>query len=177
MKKLALSILVTIFTLGGICNAAELTDDDYKDMEKLRTKLVRMKTEMNKLMKDVISASPSDYTPEGSFGENVKVDIAQDDKNILVRADLPGMAKDRIDVTLKNSKILKISGTREAVRKEASPGVVRQEREYGKFQRVLELPCECRDDGIKATYKDGVLELVIPKKEPSKQETVKIKVD
>ncbi len=177
MKKTILAVLIAVFALGGVCHAVELTDEDYKDMDRLRSKLVRMKTMMDTLMKEVVSASPYDYASGGTFGENVKVDITEDEKNITVKADLPGMGKDRIDITLEKSKILKISGTREVVKKEASPGVVRQEREYGKFQRALELPCECKEEGIKATYKDGVLEIVIPKKEPSKKDSVKIKVD
>ena len=178
MNKIVVTLITIIFSLGSLCcQAVELTDEDTKDMDKLHDKLVRMKKELDWLMKEVIMTTPVESGYSGAYGQDVKVDMQQDDKNIMVTADLPGMDKDRIDITLENSRILKISGMREVVKKEATPNMVKQEREYGKFERILELPCECKAEGIKAAYKNGVLELVIPKKEASKKESVKIKVN
>jgi HSP20 family protein len=177
MKK----ILITALILAGCACVSlavtELTEEDYKDINKLRQKIVRMKREMDTLMKDIIATYPAQGEGlAGGFGQDVKVDVTEDAKNIMVTADLPGMEKDKIDVILEKNKILKISGMRETMTKEEAPGMVRQERSLGKFERILELPSEGMVEGIKATYQNGVLKLVIPKKEESKQEKVKVKV-
>ena len=79
-------------------------------------------------------------------------------------------------ITLENNKVLKIAGTREIEKTQTKPGTIRQERAYGRFERVLELPSEGTNEGIQANYKNGVLELIIPKKKELKEERVKIKL-
>jgi HSP20 family protein len=86
------------------------------------------------------------------------------------------MDKDKITVTLESGKLLKISGSREAMKQEAGPNVVKRERMVGKFERAIELPAECKSDGISASYKNGVLEVRIPKKETAKPEMIKVTV-
>ena len=175
MKKLILAVLISL-VCAGTSLADMPTDQDYENLDELRVKIVRMKREMDKFMKDIISTYPSDGTLD-TFGQDIKVDVTQTDTDVVIRADLPGMAKDKIEITLENSRVLRIAGSREIVRKETTPGVVRQERMQGRFERVLELPAECRNEGIKATYKDGVLEIVIPKVDQTKEKPVKISVD
>jgi HSP20 family protein len=110
------------------------------------------------------------------FGQDVRVDVVENENNIVVTADLPGMDKSKIDITLDQGRILTIAGTREMVSQKTAPGMVRQERMVGKFQRAVELPAECMNDGIKANYKDGVLTVDIQKKKLPKKEVVKVKV-
>ncbi|MFA6079379.1 MAG: Hsp20/alpha crystallin family protein [Candidatus Omnitrophota bacterium] len=178
MKKTAIALLLVIaFASPSFAVTAE-SGDEYKDLEQLRTKIVRMKREMDKLVKDIVATYPEQgLGTSGTFGADVKVDVAETDKNIIVRADLPGMSKDKIEITLENNKILKISGTRETVKKETAPGMVRQERSLGRFERILELPAEGMNEGITASYRDGVLEIVIPRKKTLKEDKVKIKVN
>lgn len=150
---------------------------EERDLELLSKKLIRMKKEMDKFVKEMSFAyQGQDNGYLSQFGGDVKVDIAENDKHFIVTADLPGMDKDKIDITLESGRILKISGTRRVEKQEAAPGVVRQERMEGRFERVLELPGECKSEGISASYMNGVLEIVIPKKESKKAETVKVKV-
>lgn len=177
MKKIVIIIAAFIFSANFVCADTPPTEQDYKNMDELRVKLMRMRREMDKFMKDVVGSYP-DQTIGGAniFGQDVKVDIAQTVNDIIVKADLPGMDKDKIDITLESGKVLKLSGSRDAVKKETSPGVIKQERMSGRFERVLELPAECLGEGIKATYKSGVLEIIIPKKKVSKEEMVKISV-
>jgi len=177
MEKM-LAMAISLVLMAGIaCAEISLEEEDYKNLDKLHNKIVRMKKEMDRLMKDIVETYP---TGQGvsvtDFGQDVRVDVIENEKDIVVKADLPGMDKDRIDITLENNKTLKITGVRDIIKKESSPGVVMQERSLGKFERVLELPAEGTSVGIKASYKDGVLEIVIPKREPSKEEKVKIKV-
>lgn len=175
MKKIVL-LAVCLAFCTGVAYAAMPTDKDYENLDELRVKIVRMKREMDKFMKDIISTYPNDGTFD-TFGQDIRVDMTQTDTDVIVRADLPGMAKDKIEITLENSRILRIAGIRDMEKKETAPGVVRQERMQGRFERVLELPAECRNEDIKATYKDGVLEVIIPKVAQAKEKPVKISVD
>lgn len=177
MRRLPIVAVVCFLCAGIAFSQQEAMTQEEKNLEILSKKLVRMKREMDKFVKDMSAA----YQEEGgsftsSYGSDVKVDVVDNVKEFIVRADLPGMDKDKIVVTLDNSKILKISGSREAAKAQTGPNVVKQERMEGKFERVIELPAECKSDGIKASYKNGVLEITIPKKEPAKKETIKVSV-
>lgn len=176
MKKIILAGLVCVMLSAAAYADTEPTDADYKNLDELRTKLVRMRREMDKFMKDVITDYPNAGVSAKGFGQDVKVDVSETDKDVIVKADLPGMDKDKLEVTLDNNRILKIAGSRDVYKKEEGPNVITQERMSGKFERVLELPAECLSEGIKATYKNGVLDIVIPKKEQGKKEAVKINV-
>jgi len=177
MKKIAIAFIILMaLTVSSYADSVP-TEQDYKNLDELRAKLVRMRREMDKFIKDVVSTYPDQaINAVDIFGADVKVDITQTDKDVIVKADLPGMDKDKIEVTLMNNKILKIGGARDVAKKETSPGIVRQERMSGRFERILELPVECMSEGINAAYKNGVLEIDIPKMKPGKEEQVKIKV-
>ena len=177
MKKFFLMAASFLLLTGMAFGQGVLTDEESKNLDQLHRKLIKMKREMDILMKDVVGPYMSEGhgVPEG-FGEDVKVDIFEDDKNMIIKADLPGMDTDRIDVTLERDKVLKIAGTREVLKKEESSGALKQERSFGHFERTLDLPIEGLGEGIKATYKDGVLEVVIPKKKGSRGEKIKIDV-
>ncbi len=177
MKKIIIMVTVLLLTIGIAYAQTAPEEEDYKDMDKLHNKIVRMKREMDRLIKDMVSVYPEyGKTTFVGYGEDIKVDITENDKDVMVKADLPGMDKDKIDITLEKNRILKIKGTREVEKLEQAPGTVKQERGRGSFERILELPSECKSEGIKADYKNGVLELVIPKKKESREEKVKIKV-
>jgi HSP20 family protein len=177
MKKIMVS-LILIASIAISSYAANMpTDKDYENLDELRAKLVRMKREMDRFMKDIISTYPNQaVNAVDVFGGDVKVDVTEGAKDVIVKADLPGMDKDKIEITLMNNKILKIGGSRNVVKEDKPQGVVRQERMSGNFERVLELPAECLNEGITATYDNGVLEVIIPKKKPGEAEAVKIKV-
>ena len=183
MKKFAISAIICVLG-ASLCFAqthekAPVGDQtqEEKDLELLSSRLIRMKRGMDKFVKEMTAAYQSqDDTMMAPFGGDVRVDIVENDKSFTVTADLPGMDKDKIDIVLEGGRTLKISGTRSADKKETAPGVVKQERMEGKFERVLELPAECRGAGISASYKNGVLEIVIPKKASAKIKTVKVKV-
>lgn len=177
MKKI-LTVVALLTLVAGAAYADNLpADEDSKSIDELHKKLVRTRRQLDTLMKDVVAAYPSEGgIATGVFGQDVRIDVAETDKDIIVKADLPGMDKDKISVILERGKVLKISGERETVKSQTGPGMVRQERVTGKFERALELPAECKSEGIKATYKNGVLDITIPKKEKSKEEAVKIAV-
>ena len=188
MRRMATLVMIGIFSASlALAQTYNIQSDknaqandrtqEERNLEILSKKLVRMKKEMDKFVKDMSATYQTQVDPAiAAYGSDVKVDMIENDKDFVVTADLPGMDKDKIVVTLDNNKVLKISGSREATKTQAGPNVVKQERMEGKFERVVELPAECKSDGIKASYKNGVLEITIPKKEPAKKETIKVSV-
>lgn len=174
MRKIIVIIFLALSLAGSVYAQTAAEDQAYKDLAELRRQITRMKKEMNKFVKDLTVEEGA--VMEQGFGQDVKVDVTEDDKNMMVKADLPGMEKDKIQVVLEKDRILKISGEREVVKQEETKGVVKQERSYGSFARVLELPADGMTESIKASYRNGVLEIVIPKKKIIKQEAVKINV-
>lgn len=167
-----------IFLIGLACSGMAMDDATAQDLSVLRNKLSRVKHEMDLLIKDMVSgASTVGSAISKDFGGNISTDILQNENFVIVKADLPGMEKDKINIMLESGRFLKIAGLREIVKSEKSPGVVKQERFFGNFEKVVELPCEVKNAGISATYKDGVLEIVIPKKAAAKEDKVNIKVD
>ncbi len=181
MKKMTiiLSLICGIMLTCGVEIYAQsnTTEDEYADMTAMRKTLVRMKQEMDAFIKEIATTYTDPTLTTGALpGDDVKVDMAENDKEYILKADLPGMSKDRIDVTLENERIVRISGTRETMVKEEKPGMVRQERSFGSFERILQLPGDGDAANIRAGYKDGVLEITIPKKIKAEESKVKVRI-
>ena len=104
------------------------------------------------------------------------VDIEENDDSYLIRADVPGVDKKDIDVRLDHG-VLSITGEKQ-VEKETGKGTKyhRTERYCGSFARRFTLPNTIKVDKVDATYRDGVLSLMIPKAEESKPRAIEIKV-
>lgn len=101
------------------------------------------------------------------------VDIAENENEITLTADIPGVKMDGIEVKVENGT-LSISGSREFQKQEEKGGYHRIERSYGSFHRAFTLPDSVDTDKVEANYEDGVLKVVLPKKEVAKPKTVKI---
>ena len=101
------------------------------------------------------------------------VDIHETDNTFVVTADLPGMKKDDIRVDLRDNT-LTLSGEKKFEEKTSKDNYLRVERSYGSFYRSLMLPSNVDANNIKASYKEGVLQLTIPKKEEAKPKQIKI---
>lgn len=101
------------------------------------------------------------------------VDIFENRDNILVKAEIPGMEKEDLDVSVKDN-VLVIKGEKKKESEVKEEGGVRSERYYGYFNRTLALPAYVDAANVKATYKNGVLELVLPKKEEAKSKQIKV---
>ena len=99
----------------------------------------------------------------------------KDDK-LIVRADLPGMAKDNVNIEV-DDDVLVISGERSDETRDERDDYYRSERSYGRFFRAIQLPDGVEADKIDATFKDGVLEVTIPtpKVATPKNRQIKIK--
>ena len=179
MRKITVVVLTGALLIGLAYGEAESRNDaTAQDLSTLRKKLSRVKREMDLLIKDMMSGvSMASDAVLKDFASDVSVDILQNAKYVIVKADLPGMEKDKINIALESGRFLKISGSREMLKSQNAPGVVRQERFFGSFEKVVELPCEVENFGISATYKDGVLEITIPKKAQTKENKINISVD
>ncbi len=89
-------------------------------------------------------------------------DMEEKDNAYIVQVDMPGLDKDKIDITVRG-EILTIQGQRETMSQEESGSYYTQERSYGSFSRSLRLPGPVDETNIKAEYKNGVLLITLPK--------------
>lgn len=106
-------------------------------------------------------------------GRMPKIDIVDRDKEILVHAELPGVDKKDLDVTMTDTTVT-IKGKSRKEEKEEKGDYYRCEISQGSFARTVTLPAEVDTDKAKASFKDGMLELTLPKVNVSKRRNVKI---
>ncbi len=103
------------------------------------------------------------------------VDVEEKENEIILNAELPGMTKSDIDVTIEDS-ILTLSGEKKTSREngDEESGYYRNERFFGKFERSFTLPSSVVSSKAKATFKDGILVITLPKKEEAKSKKITI---
>jgi len=104
------------------------------------------------------------------------LDVHEDKDNFIVHAELPGMKREEIDVSLHDGA-LSISGERKTEEKHEEAEAYRTERFFGKFQRTVPLPAPVAADKVKAQYKDGVLTVTLPKTEEAKPKQIDVNVN
>ena len=104
------------------------------------------------------------------------LDVYEDKDNYTVKAELPGMKKEEIEVSL-HEGTLSISGERKSESKHEDAEVYRAERFFGRFQRTVSLPSAVAADKVKAAYKDGVLTITLPKTEEAKPKHIDVAVN
>ena len=104
---------------------------------------------------------------------NPAVDLYEKDDHFIIKAELPGINKDDIKVDLKD-QVLTLSGERNFDNEVKEENYYRRERSYGKFQRAFTLPADVDSEKIKAEFKDGVLQIEVPKPQDKKAKQVTI---
>lgn len=103
------------------------------------------------------------------------VDIYETEDNVILKAEVPGI--DINDVTIEvRENTLNLKGERKLEKNLSEENYHRMERFYGTFQRVFSLPYAVDKDGIKASLKDGVLKIIVPKTKEAKRQSIKVKV-
>jgi HSP20 family protein len=102
-----------------------------------------------------------------------RMDIIERDNEVVVRAELAGVDKKDIDVSVTDNTVM-IKGSTKEEHKEEKGDYFRSEIKQGSFSRVAALPCDVDGDKAKAKFSDGMLELVIPKLEGSKRRNIKV---
>lgn len=103
------------------------------------------------------------------------LDMYDEEHEIVVKAELPGIGKDDVEVNLSGST-LTIKGEKKREEEIKKTNYLRSEREYGSIFRSLELPAEVKAEEVKASFKDGVLEIRLPKSEAAKKKAVRVTV-
>ena len=104
------------------------------------------------------------------------LDLHEDKDQFVVKAELPGVKKENIEVSVQDGT-LSISGERKSEEKFKDAGAHRTERFFGRFQRTVSLPGAVAQDKVKAEYKDGVLTITLPKTEEAKPKQIDVKVN
>ena len=103
------------------------------------------------------------------------VDISEDDKGYVVKAELPEMKKEEIKINVLDD-VLSISGERKYEKEEKGKKYHRVERTYGSFMRSFALPEDADSSKVSAEYKDGVLNVRLPKSEKARPKSIEVKV-
>ena len=104
------------------------------------------------------------------------LDVIEKKSELVIQAELPGFKKEQISVTVENNVLTLQAGRKEEPQIREGE-FLRQERFYGSFYRQFELPQTVNAEALKATYKDGVLELILAKREDVKPKQVAIEVN
>ena len=143
--------------------------DPFRDIMTLRER-------MDNLFEDSISRMRG-------TGENISystwspaVDIYETSDNLVIKAEIPGADKDDISVEIKNSALY-LKGERKLEKDVKEENYHRMERSYGSFHRTFALPTTVNQEKIKANFKNGVLEITIPKVEKAKPKPITVDVD
>jgi HSP20 family protein len=103
------------------------------------------------------------------------VDIFESNGDVVLKAELPGINKEDIDITL-NDGFITISGEKKKESEIKKKDYYKWESSYGSFCRSFALPAEIQRDKVKSIYKDGILEVRMPKSEAAKSKEVKIPI-
>jgi len=104
------------------------------------------------------------------------LDLYEDKDNLIVTAELPGMKREEIDISVHDGT-LTLSGERKYEEKNQAAEPYRSERFFGRFHRTLALPKQVQTDKAKATYNDGILTITLPKTEEAKPKQIQVNVN
>jgi HSP20 family protein len=130
------------------------TDHDFDDLR-------------NELMNRFDRLMTSPLLPTGNFAERIvptllgelRVDVAEQENEVIIVADLPGVEKENVEISLVNPRTLEIRCERKHEKEEKEEGYYLRERRSGVISRVIPLPGEVTDQGATATFRNGVLEV------------------
>jgi len=103
------------------------------------------------------------------------IDIEEDNENITVKAEIPGTKKEDIKVSVQGN-MLNITGERKQESETKNKTFHRVERAYGRFSRMITLPTDVDSDNVKASYKDGILIIILPKPESVKPKHIDVEI-
>ena len=103
------------------------------------------------------------------------VDISEDEKEYLIKAELPEVKKDEVKISVQND-VLSITGERKYEKEEKDKKVHRIERAYGSFARTFTVPEDADAEQVSAEFRDGILKVHLPKTEKAKPKSIDVKV-
>jgi HSP20 family protein len=124
--------------------------------------LMAMQDRMTRLFDETLSRIWKEELPRGVWSP--PVDILERENEVILKADLPEMNQSDIDIKVEENTLI-IRGERKFIKETPAGNYLQIERPYGTFQRTFAMPRVIDQEKIKAAYKDGVLRIVLPKKE------------
>jgi len=141
--------------------------DPFREMDRLQNEVNRLFEGYSSLPTEQRNAS----VPARLWSP--VVDVVENENGIVVRAELPGMRQEDIDIEL-TGDTLSLRGERKFDNGERKENYVRVERSYGRFQRSFTLGVPINANAVSATYRDGILEITLPKSEEMKPRKVQV---
>src|SRR6266849_667373 len=139
--------------------------DPFRDLNVLQDRMNRLFTDAGRGWRTDEPAATTTWSPA--------VDIFETENEIVVKAELPGVDRKDIGLNLENN-VLTLKGERKFEKETKEENYHRIERAYGGFSRAFSIPATVDEEKIRADYKDGVLQILLPKKEQSKPKQIKI---
>jgi len=136
--------------------------------------LLSIQDRMNRLFEQTLSRSRSEEGIAASTW-TPSVDIYETPETIVLKAELPGLSREDIEIQIRDNA-LSLKGERRFAKDAQQENYLRIERAYGAFQRSFTLPATIQQDKIRAVFRDGVLELTLPKAEEAKSKKIAIEV-
>ncbi|MFH1943643.1 MAG: Hsp20/alpha crystallin family protein [bacterium] len=137
--------------------------------------LVNIQDEMNRIFNAFFTRSP-EKAEEGSLLWTPLVDIVETDEEITVMAEIPGMRKEDVKISIQDN-ILTLKGEKKQEKESNKKNSHRMERSYGVFEKSFSLPSSIQTDKVKASYKDGILTIHLPKAQEAKPKEIDISVN
>ncbi len=128
----------------------------------------RMQERLNRLFEEFERIGPRSIAVE-----TFPIDVIDEGDSIRIVADLPGFNKEDIEIWIEDGDLV-IKAVRKEEKEEKAENYIRKERKFGEVYRKVAIPVEVDVDNIKATYNNGVLEVVLPKTEKAKKKVIKI---
>lgn len=136
--------------------------------------LMSLQNRFNQLVRSPFSNLSSSGEQPLAFGNFVPpVDVYEDEHNITVQAEVPGVNENDLDIRLENN-VLTISGERKMEDEQREENFHRIERSYGRFVRSFALPTTVDAENVNAQFENGILRITIPKKEEARPKQIKI---
>ena len=136
------------------------------------TPIVRQKGFLRRPERDFVDRFFGDFALPNLMFEGAEwtpaFDVSETDSELIIKAEVPGMDKKDINITVSDG-MLTIKGEKKHEKKEENEHYHRVETHYGTFSRALRLPTEVVADKVDATYKDGVLNVTLPKSEAAEE--------
>lgn len=130
-----------------------------------------LQRQLNRLFDDALTNdSWGDF---GNFSKVPAAELTESDDAVHLKLEVPGMEAKDLDVQVMADRVA-ISGERKSETKTEEDGRTRSEFRYGKFSRVIPLPARIQNTNVAADYKDGILNLTLPKAEEEKNKVVKV---
>ena len=126
-----------------------------------------LQTEMDRFFGDYL---------DGNGMLSCDINVREDDEHVYIEAELPGLTKDDIEITFENN-VLNVCGEKKLEKEEKEQHFHVRERRYGRFSRTFQLPTIVDESKVEATLKEGVLRLVLNKKEEAKPKRIDVKVN